>query len=424
MEPINIALESFACIVTLLILTCAFLAKWERGLPEKLFTTLLFLNAAVLLVDIATYSIPNRPENDTIMTALNALVFILGYCITAVFSFFLFATASIQRKIPRWFPITISVLCALLSLLVVISAFTGILFRFENGIYVRGPFFPASHILPALLLLANMSAICLYKKELRWRKTLSMLSFCVIPLLAIALQTWSYRGINLLYLATTLSLLIINISIHIDQSIRLREKKDALEQTQIALMLSQIRPHFLYNALTSIAQLCEDNPAAAKRMTLEFSDYLRGNLDSLHTQRPISFARELQHTQHYLSIEQMRFGEKLRVEYDIEAEDFFLPALSLQPLAENAVKHGLGRTAQGGTLRLATREEEDAWKIMISDNGVGYRPEQNEIDGRSHIGIENVRARLAAQCGGTLEIRAMPEGGTLATISLPKRALL
>ena len=108
-------------------------------------------------------------------------------------------------------------------------------------------------------------------------------------------------------------------------------------------MVSQIRPHFMYNALSSIAALCKLDPDTAYDATITFSDYLRGNMDSLKQTAPIPFEKELEHLKKYLHIEKMRFGNKLNIVYDICATDFEIPQLTVQPLAENAVKHGISK---------------------------------------------------------------------------------
>ena len=122
---------------------------------------------------------------------------------------------------------------------------------------------------------------------------------------------------------------------------RLKEKDRVLAEKKIALLLSQIQPHFLYNILGSIEWLCETDPKKAQEATEQLSRFLRGNMDSLQSVTTIPAARELEHIRCYLSLEGIRFGEKLHTVYDIETEDFFVPALGLQPLVENAVRHGV-----------------------------------------------------------------------------------
>ena len=108
------------------------------------------------------------------------------------------------------------------------------------------------------------------------------------------------------------------------------------------------------------------------------------------------------------------------MEYEIETSDFFLPALSLQPLVENAVRHGVTKREEGGTIWVSTRESKEAYLVTIRDDGVGFDPARPQKDGREHVGIENVRSRLAAQCDGLLTIASRPGQGTVAQVRIPK----
>ena len=125
------------------------------------------------------------------------------------------------------------------------------------------------------------------------------------------------------------------------------EQEREINDMKIQIVLSQIQPHFLYNALTSIYRLCDVKPEAAKEAVSNFSKYLRGNLDSIKQTEMISFAEELKHLQAYLALEKIRYGDYLKVEYNIEVAGFFIPPLTVQPLVENAVNHGVSDLPDG-----------------------------------------------------------------------------
>ena len=202
-----------------------------------------------------------------------------------------------------------------------------------------------------------------------------------------------------------------------------QDHEDDLKARQrMQIMLSQIQPHFLYNTLSVIQDLCHSDPARAEIATVAFSQYLRGNMDSLFSETTISFEDEWKHTQGYLDLEQMRFEGKLEVRYDIGCTSFDLPPLSLQPIVENAVNHGVRANPDGaGIVTIATREYPDRYEITVTDTGPGFDPDNPpEKQGRTHVGVQNVRERLASLCGGTLTIMSEIGRGTTATISLPK----
>ena len=206
------------------------------------------------------------------------------------------------------------------------------------------------------------------------------------------------------------------------EAIRYQQMQKELYEAKVGIMVSQIQPHFMYNALTSIAMMCTIDPETAQEATITFAKYLRGNMDSLKQTKPIPFEQELEHLKKYLYIEKLRFGKKLNIVYDIQVADFVLPQLSIQPLVENAVKHGVGMKKKGGTVTIATRETDTDYEVVISDDGVGFdMTAEKKDDGRSHVGMENTRNRLRELCGGTIKVESTIGEGTTATVFLPKK---
>jgi len=194
-----------------------------------------------------------------------------------------------------------------------------------------------------------------------------------------------------------------------------------LSESRISIMLSQIQPHFLYNALAVISRLCDKDPAEAKKATISFSNYLRANMNLLERTEPIPFENELNHTIGFMNLEKAMYGEALNVIYDIQTKNFTLPALTMQPIVENSVKHGIGKKEGGGTITISTKETDNDYLVIVSDDGVGFEQDKINDDGQQHIGINNVRIRLSAQCGGSLEIESKPGEGTTTRIIIPKQ---
>ena len=196
---------------------------------------------------------------------------------------------------------------------------------------------------------------------------------------------------------------------------------ELLDGQRIQIMMSQIQPHFLFNSLEAIRRLYRKDPGKADGELLKFERYLRGNMDSLAQEGPIPFRTELEHTKMYLELEQLRFPDELHIAYDLSCTDFRLPALTLQPLAENAVRHGVrGKKSGEGTVTITTREYADRIEVTVADDGNGFDPDAIPEDDHSHIGLNNVRERLS-YAGADLRISSGPEGGTEAVISLPKK---
>lgn len=204
-----------------------------------------------------------------------------------------------------------------------------------------------------------------------------------------------------------------------------KQMEAELIENRISIMMSQIQPHFLYNALSCIQELCLREPQKAHDALAQFAFFLRGNMDSLNSTQLIPIEQELCHVKNYLAIEKIRFENRLAIVYEIKAEGFFLPALTLQPIVENAVRYGISKKKRGGTVTISTKETEEAVIITIKDDGIGFDPffdkaVNGKEGGRSHIGIENVKKRLMSQCEGTLEVKSQIEEGTTVTIRIPK----
>lgn len=191
-----------------------------------------------------------------------------------------------------------------------------------------------------------------------------------------------------------------------------------LQENRIAIMISQIQPHFIYNTLGTIQQLCKEDPQQAARLVQNFSLYLRGNFSELDNTVPIRFAKELEHVRCYTEIELIRFPD-MTIRYDIQTEEFLLPALTVQPMVENAIKHGLMGLEAGGTVTISAYEEPSDYCVCIADDGIGFDA-SDPTDAKKHIGIRNVRERLQAMCGGSLTIESQPGKGTRVLIRIPK----
>ena len=191
-----------------------------------------------------------------------------------------------------------------------------------------------------------------------------------------------------------------------------------LKESRISIMLSQIQPHFIYNTLGTIERMCLKDPQKAFDLVRNFSLYLRGNFSELDSVTPIRFADEIKHVEYYVNIEKVRFPD-MSIEYDVEATEFVLPALSVQPLVENAIKHGLMRLETGGTVKIHSYETPIHFCVEVTDDGVGFDTDA-PIDEKKHVGLRNIRGRLKAMVNGALVMESKPGVGTKAIIMIPK----
>ena len=302
---------------------------------------------------------------------------------------------------------------------------------FVEGFYVvnpdgwldRGPLYP--------LVLAPMAAILLltFEETLRRRKQLSRkvylgLLFSLVPMTAALIAQMFVDVFQLLdvsYVISGLTMYSLVLSDQIERDLR-RQREIARQQTEIAnqrasIMVLQMRPHFIYNTMSSIYSLCNFDPQKARKVILDFTAYLRKNFTAVASAEPIPFASELEHTRAYLAVEQAVYEDSLFVEYDTPHTFFRVPPLTLQPIVENAVKHGRDPYAGPFRIFIRTRKTDSGSEITVADNGRGFSPPD---DSEPHTALNNIRQRLEMMCGGSLTIGPNEGGGTVVTVTVPE----
>ncbi|MDO4647107.1 MAG: histidine kinase [Eubacteriales bacterium] len=198
------------------------------------------------------------------------------------------------------------------------------------------------------------------------------------------------------------------------------EQRRISEQARFSVMISQVRPHFVTNVLNTIQYFCETDPPKASMITEKFARYLRNNLKAAVLEEPVDFEEDLECLDNYLSIEKVRFP-KIQFLFDIREKEFKVPPITLQPLVENAIMHGVQYLEEGGRIEVSTYREPEQGKyvIRVRDNGMGFQSEQPGIDRRVHIGVENTRYRIKTMCNGTMEIQSTSGKGTEVLIKIP-----
>lgn len=288
----------------------------------------------------------------------------------------------------------------------------------ETGKYVDLQFEALADLAIVAIFVLALTAIIGSKKRIN--EKLILMSFEVFPIVAHTFgsitqkYTWTYP-------AYLLSVLLIYIRIFSERDKKIAEQQVLLTKQSTALMISQIQPHFLYNVLTTISNLCVTDPEEAEETTVLFAQYLRTNLDTLRNQEPVPFATELMHIKTYVELEKKRFGDILSVEYDIREQDFKVPSLGLQPIVENSIKHGIRGKNAPGLVTISTYKENGNYVIVIKDDGVGFDMNQPpKDDGRSHVGMQNVNDRLKQMCNATMKVESSPGNGCRTEITIPE----
>jgi len=298
------------------------------------------------------------------------------------------------------------------------TQFSGVFYTVTpENVYARGPWYPVLLIPPALLMLLNL--IALFR---RWalfspRQRLAFSVYLTLPLVCMLIQMRSY-GLLMIVIGTCVASLFLFVNILIDQFDRYMAQKEELAKQRASIMVLQMRPHFIYNTMMSIYYLCQQDPPKAQQVTLDFTSYLRKNFTALVREDTIPFSEELEHTRAYLAVEQVRFEGKLYVEWDTPYTSFRIPPLTLQPIVENAVKHGVSPDLSPLRLFISTRHTGAGVELRVEDTGPGFQPAD---DNQPHIALANIRERLSLMCGGSLLIGPRPDGGTVITLLIPEK---
>ena len=420
MIELNIGLLVFAILVTFFILLGCVGYKSRNLSYMRNFVWIVCMNLVMLIGECGLWIMKLGFKN-VWLTKLFGFFSYGGGAIMALFYLFCILSFVEERGAPDVSyrsAYLMRIVCGCYLVLVFLSMFNGMLFQVDaHGNLTDGPYYWIAWLIDPMILLIEILVVVHYRKNLSRFGTIVMLNFGLVSLLTTGLQSIWYPVPELL--ACTLALLLMFMLFYWEMAKNLVENERELMQSQMSLAISQIQPHFLYNTLSTIAELCRKDSAMAEEVTNRFALYLRGNLEHMGDSFPVEFSKELKHVQTYLWIEKIRFQEELQVVYDIQTEDFIIPALTVQPLVENAVKHGMMGSENVCTITIRTKCVERGYQVIIEDDGCGFDPEQVKNDGRKHIGIESVRSRLKFMVGGTLTVKSAIGKGTTVIIEIP-----
>ena len=385
--------------------------------------------ALMLLTDSFAWGFRGEPgEQARVIIAIsNFMSFALNYVTMMFFTNYL--ASCIGKKVLLSRPVlAVHTLCTIEILLLIVSQFTDLFYYFdENNYYHRAPLYLLCQIFVFAAMIIDVVLLIYYRKRLTFDRLVSFLSFMGLPVVLLVVQFFVY-GFSLTNIGAMISCVLIFLQALVaqnqrvrEQSIQIIEQEKALSDMQVRIVMSQIKPHFLYNSLNTIYYLCDIDPERAQEAISNFSDYLRGNMASIASSSLIPFRDELKHTKTYLHLEKMRFEDELNIHYELDTVDFDVPPLTLQPIVENAIKHGIGKRRGGGDLWIRTLRLPEGYQLEVEDNGIGFDVSEIKDGQRTHIGASNVRNRIRIQLGGEMEVRSEIGKGTRVTITIPQQ---
>ncbi len=422
---VSLLLDGFAAVLFSVILLTMHQIPVQSGKLKSSFVHSVAVGFATALADMGATFCWNKIPLSAPYRLFGMSDCFLLVLFTAFTARFILMYLDDGRRISLILKYAASILYDVIFVMFVIPPIFNSIFLFPEGQaeLVAGPAFISFFAVYSLVTLLPLVALMLTRKKLGTKQTL--LLFVLQSGVAVSYGVfWQEVPPTLCLMA--LFMMVVYILIYQGkvleaavQEKELSEKKAELSEMRTRLMLSQIQPHFVYNTLTTIAYLCRKDPENAEKLTNRFSEYLRTNINFLSGRGKVSFEEELQNVQNYLAIEKYRFKDRLQLHYDIQVRNFALPLLTVQPMAENAVKHGITKKEDGGNLWLTTRLQQDTVCIEIRDDGVGFDVDVVRDDDRLHVGLTNVEKRVR-DAGGTLTIQSTPTVGTTVTIMLPK----
>lgn len=410
-------------VVFIVLLLVALFAGGERRKIDKYFALVIAGYLIVLMLMFSLYMFRLYGNKDKVVSKylyamiLGALIasnyFVCEYCAHYFRPNDLRLKKIVRRGI---FPVT---------LVVSIAGLFGIIFDqlyvIEKNVISLKPPFIAYYVL-YFALAAFSLGVCFYKTKRTKMETFAFILLTVGMPLALLFE-YLYID-NAILAACLVSFFLIHFLLYYTQKGKqVVEQQKLLQDQQNNLMISQIQPHFIYNCLSSISYLCEVDGKRASEAINDFSKYLRMNFSTINIMKLVPFEKELEYIDAYLKLEKLRFGDKVNIKYELECRDFLIPCLSIQPLVENAVKHGITKKIKGGTITLKTYELGGNIIVIIKDDGVGYDINKKHEDERVHVGIVNTRNRIEKMCNGTFIIKSKENEGTTITISLPKQVV-
>jgi glucose-6-phosphate-specific signal transduction histidine kinase len=459
-------------------------SKWNRY-----FLRLLTATAVISGSEAISWLADGKPTLRLLSLAANFILFTSGYLVLIAMADYLFEymqdseyeTSDVRFKAARY---GVYILAALGIFMVCLNQFTRIIYWIDaDNVYHRGFLFPVAYLLEIMIWFIFASLVLRNRKHFGADEGAITFAYLITPPLSCILQL---AHIPLFNAGTAVAVVMLYIGMHSRINARLANREMELMEQKIIIMQSQIQPHFLCNTLLTIRDLCDTDPTDAGVAVEEFTEYLRYNFEYLN-QSMVPFPKLMHHMEIYLNLMRRRSRKKIQLIWDIQESDFSLPPLSLQPLVENAVLHGILPKKEGGTIWLSTRGDEKGIQITIRDDGVGFDPDAvkatekpvgkvtekalgkaaekvtekaarkaaekapgkvtdkapgkasgkvlekvtekvtERVPGKairgSGLGIGNVKKRLELRCGGTLELHSKPGEGTTVIIKIPHQTV-
>lgn len=443
-QAIHIAVLLWGCIFSLLTAVCLVLNREVEQTKKKLLLCMQLSCAILMGSDAAAWAFRGNISYLSwwIVRISNFAVFFFSDVILLLYHAYVCNCLFEQQPEKKECIVRVKLVVAisiLAMMLVIVSQIIHLYYYVDaKNIYHRQPAHFLSMILPMTGGLLDLTMLIQYRKNINREMLTALISYLVLPLIASFVQIFLY-GISYTNIAISISILLMFLETMIvqnrkmmeqekimaeqkqritEQKLELAEQEKQLTQRRVAAMMSQMRSHFIFNVMATISGYCKIDPEKADQALIQFSRYLRRNIRFLEEEGTISFLTEVEQLDDYVALQQMRFPGRIQYEKKLEETWFQIPPMTIQPLVENAIKHGIIEADRSGTVRLMTSREADGIRIEVTDNGVGFEPK--ELEKEESVGIRNVRYRLEKMVSATMETESQLGMGTRVVIRIPQ----
>ena len=388
------------------------LDRWSRRYFLTFFS-ILFLYAVVLFFDLIFYVDPDMAEPQKVVIILEYLFFSV---LTPMPMPFLLhsCSESLKRSVPLR---AVMALWGVFCFILVAAQFTDVIYySTPDNQYFRGPLFALLMIPLALIMILNIQGLIKRRKKLSKRVFTALLIYLLPTAIFIIMYMFIAVDVLVSFWMFLCAMTMFGLVLMDNVEKYMRQQREIANQ-RAGIMVLQMRPHFIYNTMMGIYYLCDQDSSKAKQVTLDFTTYLRKNFAAIASEDTIPFSAELEHTRAYLAVEQAQFEDSLFVSFDTPHTLFRVPPLTLQPIVENAVKHGMSASSDPIHISVVTRLTDIGSEIIVEDDGPGFNPVD---DNEPHIALNNIRQRLEMMCKGTLMITPRDGGGTRVKVTIPR----
>lgn len=391
------------------------LDKWNKRYFIILFS-LLFLCAVTCLLALLFYEDPTKAAVERVVYIFDSLVVSVPIFMPTIF---LLHCSHEKLKHNPLFAVMTALMGVYLTFLV-IAQFTDVIYYVTpDNRFFYGPLYKLSLVPLVLIMLLNIVGVVVRRKIISKKHFAALLIYLFPMTAAVILHMFISAELFVVFGMALFAMIMFGLILS-DNMEQYANQQRQIARQSASVMALRMRPHFIYNTMTTIYYLCKQDADKAQQVTMDFIDYLRQNFNAIASEDAVPFADELRHTQSYLAVEKAQHENSLFVEYDTPFTHFRLPPLTLQPLVENAVKHAIDPDAGPLTVSVRTRQTDAGIFITVEDNGKGFDTSDRS---KPRPALDNIENRLRQLYGGTMKIESAP-GKTTVTIFIPNKQQL